>query len=71
MSNTTTIPQLLLKPAEAVKAPAISERAHWTLAEEGQFRVVKISRQRQYILSQLQEDVERRQSGSAEDQAVG
>ncbi len=69
--NANPTPQLLLTAREAARALAISERTLWTLTKEGKFRLVKIGAQRRYILSQLREDIERLQSGSAGEDAVG
>jgi excisionase family DNA binding protein len=50
---------LLLKPAEAAKLLAVSERTLWGLAARAEIRVVRIGRSTRYLLADLQAMCER------------
>ncbi|MCA9082183.1 MAG: helix-turn-helix domain-containing protein [Planctomycetaceae bacterium] len=56
-------PILLLKPTEAAKALAISERTLFTLTKEGKIPVVHIGRSVRYRLSEIEAMLDRVQQG--------
>jgi excisionase family DNA binding protein len=51
--------RLLLKPPEAARALAISERKLWQLTKDGEIRSVRIGRAVRYDLRDLQDYVDR------------
>lgn len=56
--------QMLLRPREAAKALAISERLLWTLTKRGAIRAVKLGRCVRYDISDLRRGLEELKAGA-------
>ncbi|MGD9855476.1 MAG: helix-turn-helix domain-containing protein [Planctomycetaceae bacterium] len=70
ITNSTSIPQLLLKPPEAARALAISERTLATLTADGTLPSVKLGGSRRYRIKDLEAYLDGLQSESADGSAV-
>lgn len=54
MHTPATLDRLLLKPAEAARLLAISQRTLWSLTREGTIPCVRLGRNVRYIVSDIQ-----------------
>ena len=69
--NGSATPKLLLTPAEASRALAISPRKLWSLTANGEIPCIRFGRCKRYALEDLQSEIDRRKQGATIDDPYG